>query len=351
MLPRDAGQVAAERAGEVVDAEVDGAGRAAVGLARGRDAQLRRGDAGPVREGHERQADDEGGQPGGQREREPGGGKRERACGEPPPADPVGEPPHRGAEHAEEPEREDDAARSRPEPKRRPLEPVDHVRERADEREEERASRRRRLQQRPVAELAPEPAAPPTVRRRQRHVEQRAPHHEGGRERQDRQQSDPPAPAERGSEERDADAADQSAGDERGHVVAHCAPADPRREDLGDVRNAGREEARHAEALQGPEHEQEGEARCERRADRRGDEQRAREHDRAPAAVAVGERAPDPRAAGQGEHDDRDRQAGLRGADVERPAELRQDRLRRVGHGEHPRRAEQEAGHAAGGRG
>src|SRR5258706_5021866 len=125
------------------------------------------------------------------------------------------EPSRHRCQHPEEPEREDEAPGGRPEVERRPLEPEDDIRERADKSEEERAAGNRGLQQRAIAELAANPAA----YGHGTNVDERAPHHHGRDEWQDREQPNRPSPSDRRRKKRDADAADEAPGDECGQVV------------------------------------------------------------------------------------------------------------------------------------
>src|SRR3989442_15969847 len=193
-LPGEPGQIAAEGAGEVVEAVVERGRGAAIDVARLRDSDLRGGDPTPVGERDERKAEHEGGKPRRQCEGQAGGCDGECAEREAPPADPVGERAEDGAEDTEQPEREDGAAGGGPGREGRPLQTVDDVRERADEREEERASGRRRLEQSTVAQLAPDTAMATPAGARERQGDERPPHHHGGDERPDREPPERPRP-------------------------------------------------------------------------------------------------------------------------------------------------------------
>src|SRR6476469_1280276 len=139
VLPGEPGEVTAECAGEVVDAVVEGTCGTPVDVARLGDADLRRGDAGPVRERDEREPEHEGGEACRQGQRQAGGGDAEGGERETPPPDPVCERSEERSKDSQQPEREDGAAGGGAERERRALEAEDDVRERPDEREEERA--------------------------------------------------------------------------------------------------------------------------------------------------------------------------------------------------------------------
>ena len=141
------------------------------------------------------------------------------------------------------------------------------------------------------------------------------------------------------------DPAEQPAADQRDRVVAHRTAAHARREDLGHVRNADRQQARHACSLQRRDHEQRGEARRHRGAQARQHQQAAREHQRALATNALRHRAPEPARERDGEHDHRDRQPGLRRCDLEVDGQLGQDRPAGVHRREHAGRAQQQPAH------
>ena len=187
-----------------------------------------------------------------------------------------------------------------------------------------------------------------SARHRRRALGQRAAqqHHGGGR--QQRQQAERRAPADRGGDEADPDAAGDPADDQRRRVGAHRHAAERRREDLGDVGDADDQQPRHAQPLQRSQDEQQLEARRDR--DQRGghDEQGAGRGDGAAAADAIGDRPPQPAAGGDGRHDDRHAQTRPRGRDAELPPQLGQDRLGRVHRGKHGRGAEQEPAHRGG---
>ena len=166
------------------------------------------------------------------------------------------------------------------------LEPEVDVGERAHEREEQRAAGERRRDQRRVAQHAPGLA-----RARAAWCGAR-PSGSGGSPRRissveasgsSASSAERDAPARRRGEQRDADAADEPAGHERGDVVAHRARAERRRVRLGHVRHADRDQPRHAQPLERAQRQQHPEARRER------DEQR-RHHDRAAASTSEARR-------------------------------------------------------------
>ena len=296
-------------------------------------------------EGHESEPCDEAGQVCRQGQGESERGERERRQREPFPADPICEPADCGPGCAEDPQYENEAADSGTEVERWTLEPVDNVREAADEREEEGRPGHSRPKEARVAELTQNALEHSSARRLDRKVDESALHDDRRRERQDHQDSDRPAPADYGSEKPHPDATDEASCDERRDVVAHRPAADRWRESLCHIGDARRQQARDTQPLQCPEHEQEGKARRQRRSESSRNEQRAGEHDRTLPAVPVRERTPDPRSAGEREHHDRDRQAGLRGTDIEGSSEFGKDRLGRIGDSEHARRSEQEPCH------
>jgi hypothetical protein len=153
-LERKPGEVAAERAGDVVDAEVERAREAAVGRGRRHDAELRRGHDGEVAERDQGEAGEHERQQLGQRQPGPGGGHDEAAERHRAPAARAGEPPGRGTGGAHRPDEEHEPGDRRVERERRPLEPEVDVREHALEREEQRAAADRGGDQRGRAEHA-----------------------------------------------------------------------------------------------------------------------------------------------------------------------------------------------------
>jgi hypothetical protein len=186
--------------------------------------------------------------------------------------------------------------------------------------------------------------APAAIRRIR--VGQAAAHDHGGGRRQDGERANCDPPVGHCGDERDTDAADEPADDERENVRAHRAAAEARKclEHVGD---ADREQAGHAQPLGRAAHEQRLERGRGRRSDARDDEQPARQHERALAADVIRERPPQPHADRHRADDDGDREARPRRADAELAPELGQDRLRRVHGREHPGTPQQEAGHAA----
>ena len=244
---------------------------------------------------------------------------------------------------AERPEQEDERAHRRAVAERLPLQPVDGVRERADEREEERAGGDRDAEKQRITQLRPHAAAA----RRRVDVGEPPPHHDGGGCGQDRERADRNPPVGHRGDERDPDAADEPADDEREHVRAHRLAAERRPERLEHVGDADGEQAGHAQPLCRAAREQHVERRRRRRGHARNDEQRARQDERALAPDVIRERPPQPHTGRHCRDHDRDREARLCRADVEVAPELGQDRLRRVHGREHAGASQQEAGHAA----
>ena len=184
-------------------------------------------------------------------------------------------------------------------------------------------------------------ASAPRGRRR---LGETAPHRDRCCEREQGERSDRDAPTDDSARERDAKPAHESAGDERGDVVAHRPRPDPGHECLDDVGRTDGEQPRHAQPLEQPADEERLEPGGESDTNGRWHEQQAGHPNRAGATDPIGDRPPGEAADRNCENDDRNGEARTRRADAEVAGELGEDRLGRVHRGEHPRGPEHEPG-------
>ena len=154
-------------------------------------------------------------------------------------------------EPAHHPEHEDQPARGVVPVERRRLETERHVGEDADEGEERAGARAGRGEHLAVAQETPSarPRRGPAPGRR---VRQRPPHHHGAAGGQQRERHERRPPADRRRGDATPTPPEQSAGDERGEVVAHRAAAEARPEHLHHVERADGQQARQDQPLQRP---------------------------------------------------------------------------------------------------
>ena len=277
----------------------------------------------------------------GQRQQDAGRRERDRAESESPPADPVrdaaGDRPH----EAGQPEDEDEARRGRGVRERGILEPIGDVGERADEREEQGGPsrpRRRAASRSGDAGRHRRPAAagPARAARCASRSPRRAATRRGRRSQ----------PATRRRRSREPPPADR-----RGHRRRATKRSSPSPAPRSVARMPRRRTARPTTSSPGMQ------SPCSSRQTRSasnvgaratpsvgGTSSRLAGADRTWSPDPVRDRAPGEPSDSDGEHDDRDREAGARRADVEIARELRQDRLRRVHRREHPGRSQHEAG-------